>query len=109
MEEFILPEKWSIKVTKENSLIVGEYFKKASNIYKNWPPAVLSCPDFLNSHNINNETPLNSMHNSFSSSDPKYLEITTEQFEKYVLNKPDVNIQPKEDLELNQIIIKLLS
>ena len=108
MEEFILPEKWSIKVTKENSLIVGKYFKKASNIYKNWPVG-WGWADFLNSHNINNETPLNSMHNSFSSSDPKYLEITTEQFEKYVLNKPDVNIQPKEDLELNQIIIKLLS
>lgn len=114
MEKFILPEKWSIKVTKENSLTVGKYFGQASDIYNNWWEHKATEPSrifriYLNSHNTKNQTPLNSTNNSFSSNEPENFELTTEQFIKYVLNKTNINTKLKEDLELNKIIIKLLS
>jgi len=35
MNNFTLPEKWSIRITKENEKIVGEYFSIVSNAYLN--------------------------------------------------------------------------
>lgn len=98
MEEFILPEKWCCQSKN------------------NYESGILN--DFINSKGYNATLSKNNFYihypfihggSAWDYNKPGYTQINFEQFEKYVLNKPDVNMKPKEDLKLNQIIIKLLS
>jgi uncharacterized SAM-dependent methyltransferase len=109
MEKFILPEKWCIKVTKENSLIVGEVFGKIAEIYKDWTHNEVSFRSrpYLRSHNDYDDKYSNlEAHSSFSFSYPQGLELTTEEFIKYVLNKEQSIIN---DSDLENIYKKLLN
>jgi len=109
-EEFILPEKWCIKVTKENSLIVGEVFGNCSLVYTDWynrdSVAYVQRP-YLRSHNDDNNSYLDpNAITSFSHIKPEGLELTTEEFIKYVLNKEQT---VKVDSDLENIYKKLLN
>ena len=109
MDKFKLKDEWSIKVTEENSLIVGEYFRKASSCYSDWysrekKDLYQSGWKYLKSRNSAGETVEKSSHSSFSSREPWGQLLTTEEFEKYVLNK-----EVMQSNEYNQILIKLLT
>ena len=110
MDKFKLEDEWSIKVTEENSLIVGEYFRKASSCYSDWydngskRSLWQSGWKYLKSRNGAGEPVEKSSHSSFSSKKPWGQLLTTEEFEKYVLNKEVVQSD-----EYNQILIKLLT
>lgn len=109
MNNFKLEDEWSIKVTEENSLIVGEYFRKASSCYSDWysgekKDLYQSGWKYLKSRNSVGETVEKSSHSSFSSREPWGQLLTTEEFEKYVLNK-----EVMQSNEYNQILIKLLT
>lgn len=112
MNNFKLEEKWCIEVTKENSLIVGEYFKVVSSVYENWWEKEIvhrgvRHRKFLRSHNDNDEPVIKGSDSSFSSLDLEGQLLTTEQFIKYVLNKEvPATIQSE---EYNNILIKLLT
>lgn len=110
MNNFKLEEKWCIEVTKENSLIVGEYFKIAASTYKDWARNNSVWEEgwiYLNSLNSYNEPVQKSASSTFSSSIPEGQLLTTEQFIKYVLNKEvPATIQSE---EYNNILIKLLT
>ena len=110
MNNFKLEDEWSIKVTEENSLIVGEYFGKASKCYSDWYDSGSkrslwkSGWKYLKSRNSIGEPVEKSSHSSFSSKEPWGQLLTTEEFEKYVLNKEVVQSD-----EYNKILIKLLT
>lgn len=109
MNNFKLEDEWSIKVTKENSLLVGKYFEKASGCYSNWYSEGVGDLyqvgwKYLKSRNGAGETVEKSSHSSFSSMKPWGQLLTTEEFEKYVLNKEVVQSD-----EYNNILIKLLT
>lgn len=99
MKEFILPNKWCIKVTEENSLIVGKHFGIMGESYKDWYKRGRIFSKYLRSHNDAKESVSLSALHSFSSNKPEGLELTTEEFEKYVLGNisKENNIQVKED------------
>ena len=112
MSEFKLEEKWCIEVTKENSLIVGEYFKIVSPVYVDWWKTEVSLQNpyrnsrkFLRSHNDHKNPVIKESESSFSSSEIEGQLLTTEQFIKYVLNKEQcVNSE-----DYKEILIKLLN
>lgn len=108
MEEFILPEKWFVYFESEEKFkVIVEYFNNNSKGWIYRDDEIHSKAGLDYKQNYYGQTKDLS---EFKLNKMSHLTIITfEQFEKYVLNKPDVNIQPKEDLELNQIIIKLLS
>lgn len=87
IDKFELPEKWCIKVTKENSKLVGEYFGKISHNYKDWKYYNNYNRPYLRSHNDNGVTVEEGGNSSFSSAGPEGLDLTNEQFERYVLKK----------------------
>jgi hypothetical protein len=72
-EEFVLPEKWCVKITKENL----EQLKTWSN------STILFVSGYLTSTKLWYETCLN------------YTEITFEQFQQYVLKEPKLATQEK--------------
>ncbi len=115
MVKFILPEKWCIKVTKENSTIVGEVFGKISRSYIDWynhNSDTYRIRPYLKSLNDNGSSYINpSSISSFSSSicPPEYLELTTEEFIEHVLNKQNVDNQFKYDPDLEIIYKRLLN
>lgn len=78
-----LPEKWSIKITKGNKRILSDYFHSIGNKYvgyeKNW--------NIIVNYFLHFPQPSACM---WSTTDRKlgYTEISFEQFEEFVLNKP---------------------
>lgn len=110
MENFILPEKWYItsKTTEEDNIIV-DYFNKTFNI---------TISKFIDCHRIwyySNTLIDVGARDKYDDDSFEQMEkigcikITYEQFEQYVLNKTIIQESYKPDLELDQILIKLLS
>jgi hypothetical protein len=110
MKNFILPEKWCIKVTKENSLIVGKKFGKVSTTYLDWydnNSIIYRTRPYLKSHNDSGDSYLDpNIPFTFSHDSPEGLELTTEEFIEYVLNKKQT---VKVDSDLENIYKKLLN
>jgi hypothetical protein len=88
-------EHWCIKITKENSLIVGAYFEKhyEKGNYSDWFNKRCNLNHYLCSHN-DIEQELNPKSNgSFSSLNPRGKKLTTKEFIKYIVNE-DYNDKP---------------
>lgn len=99
MENFILPDKWCIKVTEENSLIVGKYFGIMGDSYEDWYLRGGNFSNYLRSHNDKGEPVSISAAYSFSNGTPEGLELTIKEFEEYVLGNisKENNIQVEKD------------
>ena len=96
MENFILPEKWYVERTPENAHVINKWacgLQGNHYAYRN-----TNCY-FLNDGNY--ELVTSSDIDNFIAESTK---ITTEEFEKYVLNK-----EVMQSNEYNQILIKLLT
>lgn len=78
-KEFVLPEKWRIEVTKENSKILTEWKLKVSNGYYNNKAGGF----------------LYIAYNGEGRYDDKYPEITFEEFKEYVLKEPKTTTMEK--------------
>lgn len=96
MNKFILPDKWFIERTKNNADIVNKWICKERNS---------STAAFLTENAI---VLSNNKYHSFPtpSFTEGYTQITFKQFLDYVVNKKPI-IQ--DNIELNQILIKLLT
>jgi len=103
-EVFKLPEYWCIEVTEQNSDIVGEYFGNISDVYKSWSKRMIK-GKYLRSHNDENQIAKKGSNASFSNHEPVGLELTTEQFVKYVV---EGFIEYEYDPTLEDIYKKLL-
>ncbi len=94
-----LPEKWMVKVTQENATILGEFYgKHCYDRYKIIVPNEY-VGKYLSSHNLASG---NSMFSKDPGSNytsttvlPKYMEISFEQFEKWILKKDSLKIEDK--------------
>lgn len=75
---FILPEKWAVKVTKENINIINDY-RNSCNISGLFDLETYQFAEFLG-YGIYRK-----------SLDKGYVEITFEEFEKYVLHREILN------------------
>ena len=103
MDDFILPEKWLvIWESKEKFKTIVEYFDNNSRRWEYSSESHYKSGLNYNNSYYNNINPLNPPDN--------LTIITYDQFVKYVLKEKLVtNEVYKLDLELNQILIKLLS
>lgn len=81
-EEFVLPEKWYIKVTKENKETLGKWRKRGT------------C-GVMSMDNTNIKGYITYQEGYWTNSLPEYPEITFDQFCKYVLKKEN-NMKEKE-------------
>lgn len=83
-----LPERWCIKVTKDNIEIVGGYYNKQTNQHSTYTTNTL-LGKYLLSHNMGNDKPVisgNCGANFWTEVIPKkYTEITFEQFQNHIL------------------------
>lgn len=98
MNRFILPEKWYVERTIENSDIVNKWACDLKGKYHAYRDT--SCY-FLNDGNYQSIS--NSGINSFIE---KYTLITYQQFLDYVINQKPII---EDTTELNEILIKLLT
>jgi hypothetical protein len=103
VNNFILPEKWWIKVTTvEQDRILTEYCNTKFNNHQNAVHDEPSQPIYYYNELINNS----SWHVGSNKADGSFTEITYSQFLKYVLGK-DV-IEVKEDLtQLKDLLLKI--
>jgi hypothetical protein len=83
--EFILPERWAVKITEENR-----------NILYNWAKSQPKYSDYWNEHWTRARYCLSKHFNDnsycycatfFFVKHPEYIEITFDEFQKYVLKK----------------------
>jgi len=82
-EEYVFPEKWQIKITKENFDIISKYYSIVDPCYKD-----NDCiGHIIRSHNNLYEPVEKGSSQSFLGFDPMFTTITTEQFIEYVLNQ----------------------
>lgn len=83
-----LPERWCIKVTKDNIETVGGYYNKQTNQHDIYTTNTL-LGKYLLSHNMRNDKPVisgNCGANFWTEVIPKkYTEITFEQFQNHIL------------------------
>lgn len=80
-EEFVLPEKWCIKTTKENIKYLNDYLKHNNHKYKNY----LASWKVDVGHYFHSESPHNnSVCHSKNGISTGFKEITFEQFKEYV-------------------------
>ena len=101
MSRFIketFPEKWQILITKENFDIITPYYAEVSNCYTQYDAISM----WIKSHNTYGEEPKKGAASSFYYRKPGFIDITTEQFVKYVLNKQPIT-------EDHSQLIKLLN
>lgn len=96
--EFALPEKWCVKITKENAKTIGDFYGKHSwNGYKTLIPKE-EVGKYYTSHNVSSGTSVFSKDNGsyfhLSSPSEGYTEITFEQFKKYVLKSIETEVKP---------------
>lgn len=75
-EQFVLPKKWCIKRDKNNYKIINDYFNMNINGYY----GLDDCDNYLH-------CPLYDGWNTGIIKEENYIEITYEQFQKYVLNQ----------------------
>ena len=90
-QEFILPEKWQIKVTPENREILAEWRTAR------WLSSEGYC--------VNKVKTFDHVGYWFPEKQENYTEITFEQFKKYVL-KESVSEQKKKNLWLNELNVQ---
>lgn len=88
-KEFVLPEKWCVKVTKKNVQECNEWRTFISKIH---------IGTFMH-NNVPNYSDRGGSKNSILSG---YTEITFEQFQKYVLGKKEIPEYVEEEWDLNQ-------
>jgi len=106
-DEFVLPEKWYIKLTLENIEIIGNWFKinkhpKSSTDYHCLDVRTNTKPRYETIHYPAIENRWGYYHGSFRSTD--YIEITFDQFKKYVLKEEN-----KSNLEIhNEKVLSIL-
>lgn len=101
--EFVLPEKWCIKLTEENYKTLGKWRTDGELPMSNLHYNCLNCYLHTPMHNKNGYNEPNK--------DPKYIEITFDQFKKYVLKentivteKPKVVLEEPKDKVLAHLI-----
>lgn len=83
MKEFILPEKWAVKITEENQNILKDYVESFSDFDDAYE---LSCHGFVISDRYDGSY----QFWCDTLEDEKYTEITFDQFKQYVLKqKPE--------------------
>jgi len=96
-KEFILPEKWCIRITKENLKVVGSYFDKQCGYDYNTYVDKFWIDRYFHSKNMDRQDilvkSLKRYNASFADSNIRngFIEITFEQFKKYVLKKDNYN------------------
>lgn len=88
---FILPERWCIKITKENLKTVGSYYnREGAECYTN----SMHIGKYYQSHNMQSDVSVMRERfgaNFYRDSKPdNYTEITTEQFKKYILKETNM-------------------
>lgn len=89
-KEWQLPEKWCVKVTKENAEIIGDFYDKRS--FKGYKKYILAndIGKYYTSHNKISKNSIFSnapgSNHDLSQPNAEFPEITFEQFQKYVLN-----------------------
>lgn len=93
-EQFILPEMWCVKVTKENAKLLGEFYAKHSyeGYERIFPEQFIG--RYATSHNVSSHNSLFSEYpgSNFDIPYPKnnFVEITFEQFKKYILKQTEM-------------------
>lgn len=92
------PEKWQILITKENFDIITPYYAEVSSCYTQRDAISM----WIKSHNTYGEEPKKGAVSSFYYRGLGFIDITTEQFVKYVLNKQSIT-------EDHSQLIKLLN
>jgi len=95
-----LPEKWCIKITEENLLIVGKYYnRKGACAYTD----IDKIGKYYASHNLSSGTSVMSETESYGSNFSmktceSYTEITFNQFKQWVLKEPISDVLNVKDL-----------
>lgn len=95
-----LPEKWMVKVTVENAIILGEFYGK--HCYDGYRKSVPNeyVGKYLSSHNLASGDSMfsKSPGSNYTASEVLrgYTEISFETFEKHVLNKESKSIKTEE-------------
>lgn len=102
-KKYVFPEKWQIRLTKENFDIVKLYYSVVSTCYTD-PSNIGS---WIKSHNHEGDTPSHYSKASFFYKEDGFTDITTEEFQKYVLNK-ECKIEELEDVSYLIPLIKNL-
>lgn len=98
-KEFVLPEKWCIKLTEENVDILGKWRTDG----------ILRDPKFAK-EGWYLHTPMNGKKGyNEPSKDPDYTEITFEQFKQHVLKESPVVKTPKEENYVGRTIKALVN
>ena len=95
-KEFVLPEKWCVKITEENKYIVDDFMHKNRALYigysEHWRAKTVGfyflMPDY------------NEGHSSSDALEDGYTEISTEQFKSHVLKQTEA---PEEEIDWNEI------
>lgn len=99
--DFILPERWAIKVTTENAKMLGKFYgKHAFEGYEKIIPEQ-EIGKYYTSHNVWSDNSIFSTNpgsnfdiETLTTKYKEYEEITTEQFKKYILDK----MKPEKDI-----------
>lgn len=105
-DDFVLPDKWCIKTTKdENGKLIGKWFDKQSMCRCYYDTCF---GEYYNSYNLLNESIIlgGNLAASFASLEVRegYIEITFEQFKKYILKQ-----NTKEDKEVIPEYVECIS
>lgn len=90
-KDFLLPEKWSIKITEENFSVLTSYYNKQcnTNLYD-----ALFINYYLHSHNHEDESITdnsNDLQTSFTSHDSYFPEISFDVFKEFILNNNEMD------------------
>ena len=90
MESFKIPEKWYIEVTKENKKVLENY--RISKCSSHYDINIFETDLILSEHPLDNSYCYKNNKKVFSRYYPNYVEITFEQFKKYILNNMNKQI-----------------
>lgn len=100
--EFVLPEKWVLHVDIANLELAKSFIHNHKNDYKgyrgSWTISLDGIPCYLHYPQV----PDSNAHSSFQIQ-KDYVEITTEQFKKYVLKEGELQ-QPSKDASIEEIL-----
>jgi len=100
--EFVLPEKWVLHVDIANLELAKSFIHNHKNDYKgyreSWTISLDGTPCYLHYPQV----PDSNAHSSFQIQ-KDYVEITTEQFKKYVLKEGELQ-QPSKDASIEEIL-----
>lgn len=101
--EFVLPEKWVLHVDIANLELAKSFIHDHKNDYvgyrESWTITLDGIPTYLHYPQI----PNSNAHSHFEIQ-KDYIEITTEQFKKYVLKQSDELIQPAKNASIEEIL-----